>query len=304
MSATLSPPLERLDEVSPVKPPRRFRIDFWLAVGWMVIVGGAALLSNILPLRRRNQPDFQAGINVVNGDWWSTPSWEHPLGVDATGNDLFSFSLYAIRTSLIIGIGTVAIALVIGGSLGLASGYLRGKFDAVGVFVTNGILSFPPLLLMLIFFATVTARGPMTIWKFMPGVAVLFLPQIFRLARGSTMEHADREYVVAAQTLGAGRLRLLFREILPNAIGPTLGFAGLAVGIVIVVEGALSFLGAGISGDVVSLGEMIKKSSSLSELRSSPEPTVVPGLFLFFTVLSINLIVDGLRESDGKASAI
>lgn len=283
---------------APVLARRRpFGVAFWLAVGWLAVLSFGALFVDWLPIRKKNNPDFILAANVGLGDWTSTFTRSHLLGVDESGNDLLTYALHGARVSLVIGIGTVALAFVVGGWLGMVAGYYRGWLDTALTFITNAILSIPALLFLLLLVSVLSAQsGSVDIWTFIVALGGLSVPVIFRVVRAATLQQAAKEYVLAARTLGAKRGRVLAREILPNVVKPGLSFALVAVGTIMVVEGSISFLGAGLSGSTITWGKMLQAASGLGKLKTGPHATFVPAGFLFLTVLSLNFIGDKIRE--------
>lgn len=272
-------------------------IPFWVATGWLVALTLAAIFAPILPIRKTDDPDFLLGAAVGAGDWTSSFTRSHWLGVDDSGNDLLAYALKGARVSLIVGFGTVFLAFLVGGWAGMVAGYFRGRLDAVLVFATNAILSIPPLLFLLLLVSVLSASsGGVSLWKFIATLGSLSIPITFRVVRAATLQQASREYVVAARSMGAKTRRVLVREILPNVIKPALAYSLVAVGSVMVIEGGLSFLGAGLSGNTISWGKMLQVGAGLSKLKAAPNNTFVPAGFLFLTVLSLNFIGDKFRE--------
>lgn len=270
---------------------------FWFASAWLLLITFGAALADVLPIRRTDDPDFLLGALIGDGRWRATFSRVHPLGVDESGNDLLSYAVHGARTSLVVGAITVAFALVVGGTLGLVAGYARGRIDGWLTFLANAVLSIPPLLFLLLLVAVLSARtGSVSVIGFCLTLGSLSVPLLFRVVRAATMRQASLEYVMAARSLGARPGRVLARELLPNVIKPALSFALVMVGTVMVIEGSLSFLGAGLSASTISWGKMIQTAAGMSKLRSGPHATVVPAAFLFLTVLSLNLIGDTVRE--------
>ena len=295
-SATVGAAVEAAPIVR-VEKRKGFGGPFYLAAGWLVLLTFSALFAGVLPIRKTNDPDFLLGAQVGNGEWTSTFTRHHLLGVDENGNDLLAYALKGARVSLTVGICTVLLAFVVGGWAGMVAGYFRGRIDSVLSFATNAVLSVPPLLLLLLLVSVLTSQsGGVSIWKFIFTLGALSIPIIFRVVRAATLQQSAREYVMAARALGAKSGRVLAREILPNVIKPALAYALVAVGTVMVVEGSLSFLGAGLSGNTISWGRMLQGAAGLSKLKSGPHSTFVPASFLFFTVLSLNFIGDKVRE--------
>jgi peptide/nickel transport system permease protein len=256
-----------------------------------------SLIVDLLPVRRLDDPDYLAGAQAGTGAWRSTISWSHPLGVDDSGNDLLALAIHGARTSMLVGLGVVAFALLVGATAGLFAGYRRGRLDAALVFATNGMLSIPPLLFLLLMASMITGSGgTMTVSPFILTLGALFVPAMFRVIRVAAMQQASREYVVAARAMGATGWRIAFRELVPNLAGPALAIALVTLGSVMIVEGSLAFLGAGLGGDSVSWGKMIRSGAGLSRLQATPNMTFVPALFLFVTVLALNLVGDTIRQ--------
>ncbi len=279
---------------------------FWVAVIWLGIVTFCALLGPWLPFVKSGDDatDFLAGALVTDGKWLETFSRHHWLGVDSSGNDWFSLLILSARNSLIIAGATGVIGFTVGGILGMVAGYRRGRLDAIVSFAITVLLSMPPLLFIILLVSVLSAGGDgsgveqglsTTVWKLSLSLGILSVPILFRVVRGSTISFANREFVLASRTLGAKTGRVLFREILPNVAKPMLAYGLVAAGNVMVIEGALSYLGLGV-GDTWAWGKMIQSGASLREMRISPHIIIVPALTLFFTVLSLNFVGDKIRE--------
>ncbi len=284
-------------EVAASSPRKPWGVPFWLAAAWLVVLTLASIFSPVLPIRKTDNPDFLLGAAVGAGDWTSSFTRNHLLGVDDSGNDLLAYALKGARVSLMVGFGTVFLAFLVGGWAGMLAGYFRGRLDSILVFGTNAILSIPPLLFLLLLVSVLSAgSGGVSLWKFIATLGSLSIPITFRVVRAATLQQASREYVVAARSMGAKTRRVLVREILPNVIKPALAYSLVAVGSVMVIEGGLSFLGAGLSGSTISWGKMLQIGAGLSKLKAAPNTTFVPAAFLFLTVLSLNFIGDKFRE--------
>jgi peptide/nickel transport system permease protein len=279
---------------------------FWIATFWLGLVAIFAIVGRWLPFVKKGDDttDFLAGAMVTDGKWLQTFSKSHWLGVDSSGNDWFSLLILSARNSLIIAVATIIIGFGIGGLLGMIAGYRRGRVDAAVSFLITVLLSMPPLLFIILLVSVLSAGGnnsgveqglSTTVWKLSLSLGILSVPIIFRVVRGSTISFANREFVLASRTLGAKTGRVLFREILPNVAKPMLAYGLVSAGNVMVIEGALSYLGLGV-GDSWAWGKMIQSGASLREMRISPHIIIVPALALFFTVLSLNFVGDKLRE--------
>ncbi|KAA9143752.1 ABC transporter permease, partial [Microbacterium lushaniae] len=195
-----------------------------------------------------------------------------------------------IRISLAVGIGATVIALVLGVLLGLIAANARGKIEALINVLADTVLSFPPLLLLMAL-ATVVVPGVPTL---VFALGFLFVPPFLRLTRSAALAQMSRDYITAARTLGAGRARIVFRELLPNSIQPVVSYAVVVIAVIIVIEGSLSFLGVGVPPPAPSWGSMI--ASGKDNLSRAPYLIVAPSLMIFLTVLSFNTVGDHLRR--------
>jgi peptide/nickel transport system permease protein len=260
-----------------------FRLGFWIAVGWMLLVSLLAIFASVLPFV---QP--YARTNTDCGGFG--PGTKHWLGCDNIGRDLFSRIVYGGQVSLFIGLMVVLLALTVGGFFGLVAGYYRGKIDTLVTTLIDTILAVPPLILLLF---VVIVLGP-SLKNIVIAVGILAIPTTARIVRANTMVFAEREFVTAAKILGAKNRRVIWREVLPNVIPPLVSYTFLAVGIIIVVEGILSFLGASVPPPRPTWGKIIAEGRQ--QLDVHPLIAILPGLVIFFTVLSLNFISDSLRD--------
>lgn len=218
------------------------------------------------------------------------PSWRFPLGTDEFGRDLLSRCLYGARISLAISGVAVLIAMIIGIPLGLVSGYFGGPVDSIIMRLQDALLSFPMVLLAILLVATLgSSMQTVTV-----AIAVAYIPRFARLARAGTLVIKEQEYIEAARAIGAGHLRTLFRGILPNAMGPLIVQATLAVAVSILIETGLSYLGLGVQPPTPSWGNLLR--SAQTYIRIAPWYVLSPGAFVFATVLGFNLLGDRLRE--------
>ena len=212
------------------------------------------------------------------------------LGTDHLGRDILSRIIYGSQRGLMLAPLATFCAYIVGIPMGLAAGYLRGKWDTVLSFVTNVILSFPVLVLYVIIIATVGASAANIL------VAITFAsaPGIMRIVRGLVLDLRNREYVAAAQTRGESSLFIMFVEILPNARGPIIVDACLRLGYVIITIGVLGFLGLGLPPPDPDWGGMINETRQLA--MTFPHMAVYPCIAISSLVLGFNLLADGLRE--------
>jgi peptide/nickel transport system permease protein len=264
---------------------------FWIAIGWMALVFAVAILADILPLPSPTDMDMLERRAPVSAEHW--------LGTDGLGRDELARLIYGARISLVVGLCAPMIGLVIGGALGMVAGYVRGRFETLVVGSMDVLLAFPPLILAL----AVTAYLGQSITNLTFILGVLTVPAFMRVARAATLTLARREFVIAAQALGATHARILVRELLPNVMLPLLAFFLLIVAVIIVAEGALSFLGLGVPPPISSWGSMIGEGRQ--SLEMAPRLAFIPAIAMFLTVLSFNLVGDTLRAlTDPRQGAL
>jgi peptide/nickel transport system permease protein len=285
------------------KPKKSFGVPFWLFVGWIGIVVICAIFGKHLPFVKTS-PDYLGSALINDGKWTKTFSAAHPLGLDPNGNDWLSAAITGARNSMIIAFATILFGFFVGGGLGMIAGYRKGRIDAVLTFLTTVLLSVPPLLFILLLLtilaASVSSTGvaeglKTSVWKLSLALGILSIPTLYRVVRASTIQFSSREFVVAARAMGAKPGRVLMREILPNVVKPMAAYGLVAAGSVMVIEGALSFLGIGV-GDSWAWGKMIAEGASGVTLQKAPHVAFVPIIILFLTVLAFNFIGDKLRE--------
>lgn len=229
----------------------------------------------------------------VTNAFGTAPSMQHILGTDQSGRDVLSRLIYASRVSLIVGVGTVAISIIIGTILGLVSGYFGGWIDMVIMRITDIFMSFPQIMLILV---VVSIIGP-SLWNIIAVLGFLGWPSVTRLVRGSVLSEKENDYVKAAVSLGLDTSRILFIHILPNAAAPIIVNATFGIAYAILLEAALSFLGVGVQPPTASWGNMLTDAQALSVLTSKPWLWIPPGIMIFLSVLAVNFIGDGLRDA-------
>jgi peptide/nickel transport system permease protein len=278
-------------DISPVAQKRRLGPLFWAAMVWMVVVFAAAALADLLPLPSPTDMDML--------DRRAPASALHWLGTDGLGRDELARLVYGARISLTVGLCAPVIGVLIGGALGILAGYFRGRLESLIVGSMDVLLAFPPLILAL----AVTAYLGQSLLNLTCILGVLGVPAFMRVARAATLTLARREFVIAAQALGATHARILLRELLPNVFLPLLAFFLLGVAVTIVVEGALSFLGLGVPPPISSWGSMIGEGRESLEI--APRLAFLPAITMFLTVLSFNLVGDALKAlTDPRQSAL
>jgi peptide/nickel transport system permease protein len=285
---------------------REFRKDR-LALASIVFIAVLALLAIFAPLIAHDlvhhTPDHLY-LNRLNQFGLPTgPNRHFWFGVDDAGRDEFMRVLYGARTSLIVAFFATGISLVIGTTVGLMSGFYGGRIDTVLSRFTDIIMSLPVLLLALGLVAACGIQGNGCLGGLIkPGLLLVSYviglfnwPYISRLVRGEVLRLREREFVEAARAVGASNVRIMTREVLPNVFAPVLVFTTLIIPNNILFEAALSFLGVGVPPTTPSWGKMLADASSIFTVAWWM--MVFPGVFLFATTLSFNLVGDGLRDA-------
>jgi peptide/nickel transport system permease protein len=219
------------------------------------------------------------------------PSWEHPLGFDHIGRDILSRTIYGARVALLVGLIATGIAVSIGMTVGALGGYFGGWVDSVMSRLTDTLMAFPILALLITLSAvlgpslkTVTIVIGTTVWA-----------TYARIVRADVLSLREREFVQAARAVGATDFRIIFRHIIPNVLGSVIVIATLGIGVIIIIEAALSFLGLGTQAPTASWGGDL--SAARVNMRNYPHIAIVPGIMITLTVLAFNLLGDGLRDA-------
>jgi len=219
------------------------------------------------------------------------PDRTHLLGTDNVGRDVLSRVIWGTRVSLVAGFGSVVIALLAGGLLGLLAGYAGGRIDGLVMRMMDAVLSFPPLVLALALGAVLGAG----LTGVVIALGVVYTPTFARLMRGQVLAITAREYVDAARALGAPGWRIAWTHVLPNATAPIVVQASLSVAFAILAEASLSFLGLGIQPPGASWGSMI--NAGRGYLQQAPWIVFGPGAALFVTVVGLNFVGDAIRDA-------
>lgn len=262
---------------------RKRQILVGLSYFWLVLIILLAMFAPILPI---------ASIDEVVGRPRTPPSLgsvDLLLGTDGTGRSMLSRIVYGGRVSLVIGTVSAAGGVLLGTTLGLLAGYLRGAVDWAVTLIADVLLSFPALVLLI----AITAIFSPSVGTLMIGLALTSTPTFIRLARANTMAWSNREFVRAAKNMGASNSRILTQEILPNVVPSIASYLPLVVAALIVAEGSLSFLGLGVPPPTPSWGGMI--NAGAVELRSTPSLVFIPATVLFLTVFALNQAGEHLR---------
>jgi dipeptide transport system permease protein len=223
--------------------------------------------------------------------WQEGGSLTYPLGTDAIGRDILSRLIHGTRLSLLIGLAVVTVSVLVGTTLGLIAGFFRGVMEIVILRLMDIVLTLPSLLLAIVIVAIL---GP-GLMNAMLAVAIVLLPHYVRLARAAVISETAKDYVTAAKVAGAGRMRLMFNEVLPNCMAPLIVQATLGISTAILDAAALGFLGLGAQPPTPEWGTMLADAREFV-LRAWWVVTL-PGLMILIAVLAFNLLGDGLRDA-------
>ena len=254
------------------------------------VVALLVLVAVFAPLLAPHDPYAQSLMARMKPPVFLGGSWDHPLGTDHLGRDYLSRLIYGARVSLLIGLVTAVISGLIGTTMGVCAGYFGGRVDAVVTFLINVRLAMPVVLVALAVVAIL--GGSLTV---MISVLGLLLWDRFAVVlRAATRQVREREYVAAAQAIGASTPRILLAEIMPNIINNLIVVVTLEMAHAILLEAALSFLGLGVQPPTPSWGLMVSEGKNM--MLFEPWLVLIPGAVLFVLVLGINLMGDGLRD--------
>lgn len=232
--------------------------------------------------------DYQAAdFNKVR----QAPTWEHWMGTDELGRDLFSRLLHGARLSLLVGIISVGIGVLVGVPLGLISGYAGRHVDQITMRLMDIMLAFPSILLAILM---VAAFGP-SLNNAMIAIGIVSIPIYARLIRGSTLAVTQELFIEASRSIGVKSPRILLRHVFPNTFTPVVVQSTLQIAVAIQAAAALGFLGLGAPPDVPEWGNMLQKGRTY--ILSAPHIVIFPGLAIMLVVLGFNLMGDGLRDA-------
>ncbi len=282
----------RAVETAPAPRSRGFVVRFreqkapMVALVFLALLLLVALLAGVLSPA---DPTHQ-NLDLVMAD----PSWAHPLGTDQLGRDVLSRMLHAARLSLSAGGIAVGLGLAGGVPFGLLAGYLGGVVDRLIMFVTDSMMGFPPILLAI---GVVAALGP-GITNAMIAIGLVFIPRTVRVTRGAALAIRNETFLEASRSIGSSTGRILRTHVLPNILPPVIVQATLMIGFAMLTEASLSFLGLGAQPPEASWGSML--GSAARDLNRQPLLMVWPGLAIALTVLALNVLGDGLRDSFGR----
>lgn len=268
---------------------RRNRLALFGSGALLILVGVALLAPRLAPCDPYRPVEDASGAYQI----WAPPSPAHPLGTDALGRDVLSRLIYASRVSLSVGLVSVAISVTLGTALGAVAGYAGGVVDNIIMRLTDVVLCFPVLFLVI----TVATMLKPSIFNVMAVIGLVNWTGTARLVRGQFLALRELEFVQAARALGSQAGRIVWRHLLPNSVAPITVAATLQLSYAILTEAALSFLGVGVQQPIASWGNMLNEAASLTVLATKPWLWLAPGVAILLTVLSINFLGDGLRDS-------
>jgi peptide/nickel transport system permease protein len=254
----------------------------WLPTTVLAVVVACALLADVIAPYEPNQQDL---VNML-----SPPSAKHLLGTDALGRDVLSRMIYGSRVSLMVGVSSVAVAMVLGVFVGIVSAMVGGRFGDALMRLADVSLTLPGILIALAVAATV---GP-SLTNVILIIALLYWAQFARMVRGEALSIRERDYVQAAIACGCGPMRILRLHVLPNLINTVIVLATLEIAAAVLLESTLSFLGVGVPPPTPTWGSMVSEGRAYVELAWWV--IAFPGLAIMLTVLAVNLLGDQLRD--------
>lgn len=281
---------------------RRSPVTIAAAIMTLVCVAGAVLAPWLAPTNPFDAASLSLDSAFLPPAWTAEGRAAHLLGTDDQGRDMLSTIMYGARISLAVGLAAVVFAMTLGVALGLVAGYFGGSVDAVIMRVADVQLSFPAILIALLINGVARVALPqqmhdaMVLYVMVVAIGLSKWVDFARTVRGSTLVEKNKEYVQAARVIGRHPFAIMLRHVLPNAIGPVLVIATINIGIAIITEATLSFLGVGVPPTRPSLGTLIRVGN---DFLFSGEwwITVFPGIGLVILVLSVNLLGDWLRDA-------
>ncbi|MFC1877746.1 ABC transporter permease [Thermodesulfobacteriota bacterium] len=262
------------------------------AVAGMILVSFFFITAIFAPVLSPHDPNETSLYDQLKPPvWHDKGTTKNILGTDDLGRDILSRLIYGARVSLMVSMVSVGLAFSLGTFFGSLAGYYKGKLDSIIMRIMDIILAFPYLLLAIV---VVAYLGP-SLKNAMMAIGITYVPRFARIVRGSVLEECGKDYVMAARSIGARDLRIIFLAILPNCLGPLIVQTTLSFASAILDAAALSFLGLGAQPPTPEWGAMIARSRSLI-LRASWVMTF-PGIAILFAVLGFNLFGDGLRDA-------
>jgi peptide/nickel transport system permease protein len=264
-----------------------FVIFFIVLVGAFFGPGISIGDTEIVPGFARFDPNRPDVLNKEIG-----PSAEHYLGTDSLGRDVFSRVVHGARPSLQVGIYATFLGLLVGTAIGLFTGYMGGWWDMVVQRLMDGVMSIPPLVLLL---SLVSITSP-SLFNIVLILVIFIAPSSSRVVRGTVLTVKESPYIEAARAMGLTPTRIVLRHILPNLFAPIMVLATVTVGGAILVEASLSFLGLGIPPPTPTWGAMLSRGTGAGSIERAPWIAIAPGIAITLTVVAFNLMGDALRD--------
>ena len=277
---------EPLPKVNEFRRFVRVFLSRGVVVFGIVTIGLAILAAILAPLIAPYDPYAQSLDSVLQ-----SPSLSHLLGTDSLGRDTLSRIIFGTRITLMVGVGTVLIAACLGTIVGLIAGYFGGWTSTIIMRFTDGIMAWPPLLLALVI-AALLGTGVKGV---VIAISFALFPGYIRLINGQVLSVKENEYVMAARSVGVGRVGIMFRHILPNCLSPLIVQMTMMMGLAIITEATLSFLGLGIKPPSAAWGSMVYDGYKYLVMR--PILSIAPGVAIGLVVFAFNMIGDGLRDA-------
>lgn len=273
---------------------RRFRRHH-LAVAGIIVLAALVLASAFAPVIAPYNPNALAPADKLQ-----SPSRDHWLGTDDVGRDILSRVLYGGRISLVIGIAATSVALLIGTLIGAVAGYFGGFIDNLLMRLVDVFLSFPSLFILIVLATVLRTNSHLrqysgSIWPIAVVIGILSWMGLARIVRASFLALREKEFVEAARAAGATNARIMFRHILPGALGPIIVQGTLLIAASIITESGLSYLGFGVQPPTATWGTLLDDAQA--HMQSLPVFAIAPGFMIFMTVMSINYVGDGLRDA-------
>ncbi len=261
-----------------------------VALGFVVVLAVVAVLS---PWLAPHDPARQSLVDRLQG-----PSGDHWLGTDSFGRDNLSRLIEGTRVTLWACVQALVLAVALGIPTGLVAGFVGRRLDTALSWGADVLLSLPPLILAL---AIVGVLGP-GLTNAMVAVGIVFSPRFFRVARAAALSVRHETYVEATRAMGCSTSRILFRHVLPNSSGPLLVQVTFAMGLVVIAEASLSFLGLGVTPPTATWGGMLR--DAFDNVYSSTFPLLAPSLMIILTILAFSVLGDALRDALGRQSRV
>lgn len=279
-------------EPGPIRSSRRSSLGIWIPGCLVAVILGACLVGPLTgALPAPDATNFAAAHLPIG-------SPGHLLGTDSLGRDLLSRALSGGRLSFLIGVASVGLGLTVGGVAGIAAGFRGGAVDSVIMRILDVLLAFPSLVLAL---AVAAYLGP-SVQNVIFAISFFSVPFYARIARATTLKLRQRDFILSAQLAGVKRTKVALRHIVPNVLPDLLSYGILLIGVAMILEASLSYLGLGVRPPEATWGTMI--ASAQSNLSDAPYMLLVPGAFLFATVILLNLLGDAVRARRSTHSQV